>query len=561
MLSGYEKKVGNFIEAKALFGPPAQLASEGAGAGAAQRVLLAVSGGADSTALLYTTQALKSEGIIVAELVCAHINHRLREPAADEDEEFVVNQAAKLGLEIRVRRVDVRAFARCNKLSIETAARELRIGSLVEIAKECNCSVIATAHQKDDNAETVIHRMLRGTGIRGLGGIRAMRVFGNGSKFARPMLCVGRREILEYLRQRGLKWREDHTNAECTYTRNYIRHRLLPALQADCTGSIVEQLSELSQSARKYYDLVCSRADTAWSGLVHSSAGSPKRDIEEKIVLDLGMFRDEAEPVKVELVRRALAAVGCGEREVTRNHYERILQLAKRNVGGGRVGLPGGFEARREYGRLVFETAPTRQEETADAAVELEIPGRTAFRQYVIEARVIEARENTEKETATKTLRHEEGEVDPHPFGFAPWGLRSGQALRRNDTGVTKFGERFDLDKVRPPVVVRFRRDGDRFAPLGLGAEKKVGKFLSDARVPGDVRRKILVVADSEKVIWVWPIRMSEQAKVTGRTQKILHLQIADISGRPKEPQNLNKRQSDVTLFDNIRPDGTGAPV
>jgi tRNA(Ile)-lysidine synthase len=547
MLSGFEKKVGNFIEANGLVGPPPRLASEDTGARAAQRVLLAVSGGADSTALLYTMQALKSEGIIGAEPVCAHINHRLRGSAADEDEEFVVDQAAKLGLEIRVKRVDVRAFARRNKLSIETAARELRIGSLVEIARECNCSVIATAHQKDDNAETVIHRMLRGTGIRGLGGIWPMRVFGDEHGFVRPMLCVGRREILEYLRQRGLKWREDHTNAECTYMRNYIRHRLLPALQADCTGSIVEQLSELSQSAHKYYDLVCSRADAAWSGSVHSSAGSPKRDIEGRIVLDLGMFRDEAEPVKVELVRRALAAVGCGEREMTRKHYERILQLGKRNVGGKKVGLPGGYVVRREYERLLVERAQTPRQKPTGEAVAVEIPGRTVFRQYLIEARVAKARENTEKETATKTLRHEEGEVDSH--------------LRRNDTGVTKLGERFDLDKVRPPVVVRFRRNGDRFAPLGLGAEKKVGKFLSDARVPGDVRRKVLVVADAEKVIWVWPIRMSEQAKVTERTQKVLHLQITDISGRPKEPQNLNKRQSDMTLFDEIRPDRTDTPV
>jgi tRNA(Ile)-lysidine synthase len=547
MLSGFEKKVGNFIEVNGLFGPPPRLASEDAGAGAAQRVLLAVSGGADSTALLYTMQALKSEGIIGAEPVCAHINHRLRESAADEDEGFVVDQAAKLDLEIRVRRVDVRAFARRNKLSIETAARELRIGSLVEIAKECNCSVVATAHQKDDNAETVVHRMLRGTGIRGLSGIWPMRVFGNGSKFARPMLCVGRREILEYLRQRGLKWREDHTNAECTYTRNYIRHRLLPALQADCTGSIVEQLSELSQSARKYYDLVCSRADAAWSGSVHSSAGSPKRDIEGRIVLDLGIFRDEAEPVKVELVRRALAAVGCGEREITQGHYERVLQLSEESMGRRKVNLPGGYVVRREYERLLVERAQTPRQKPTGEAVEVEIPGRTVFRQYLIEARVGKARENTEKETATKTLRHEEGEVDSH--------------LRRNDTGVTKFGEQFDLDKVRPPVVIRFRRNGDRFAPLGLGAEKKVGKFLSDARVSQDVRRKILVVADSEKVIWVWPIRMSEQAKVTEWTQKVLQLQIADISGRLKEPENLNKGQSDVTLFDEIRPDGTDTPV
>ena len=96
---------------------------------------------------------------------------------------------------------------------------------------------------------------------------------------------------------------------------------------------------------------------------------------------------------------------------------------------------------------------------------------------------------------------------------------------------------------------------------MGLGAQKKVGKFLSDARVSQDVRRKVLVVADSEKVIWVWPVRMSEQAKVTERTQKVLQLQIADISGRLKEPGNPNKGQSDVTLFDEIRPDRTDTPV
>jgi len=504
MLSGFEKNVGDFIKANGLFGP-------------AERVLLAVSGGADSTALIYTMEALKAGGIVGAELVCAHINHQLRGAAADQDEEFVVEQAAELGLEIRTKRLDVRGFARGNKLSIETAARQLRIESLLGIAKDCNCDLIVTAHQKDDNAETVVQRFIRGTGIRGLGGIWPARVFAEKYKFARPMLCVRRSEIVEYLRGRNLKWREDDTNADCAYRRNYIRHRLLPALQADCAGSLVEQLFDLSQSARRYYSLVCGRADEVWPG----SADSEGR----RIVLDCKRLSAEPGPVKVELIRRGLAGLGSGERGLTQGHYERTLRLAEQSAGGKEIELPGGFVVRREYGRLIFERTQSKPERPPGEAVEVKIPGRTVFGRYVIEASVIETQEDAEKEIATKTPRHEKSEVDSR------WSLPRTSMRGGNDRGAGKFVERFDLDRVQPPVVVRLRRAGDRFVPLGLGAQKKVGKFLSDARVAQDMRRKTLVVADREKVIWVWPIRMSEQVKVTGQTRKVLQIGIATTPG------------------------------
>ncbi len=528
MLSGFEKNVGDFIKANELLG-------------SAERVLLAISGGADSTALLYTMQVLKAGGFVGAELICAHINHGLRGAAADEDEGFVVEQARELGLEVRTRRLDVRGFARSEKVSLETSARQLRIESLLEIARDCGCDLIATAHQKDDNTETVVQRMLRGTGIRGLGGIWPVRVFAEKYKFVRPMLCVRRSEIVEYLRGRNLKWREDDTNADCTYTRNYIRHRLLPVLQEGCSGSLVEQLSDLSQSARRYYSLVCSRADEVWPG----SADSEGR----RIVLDCKRLSAEPAPVKVELIRRGLTGLGSGERDLAQVHYERILGLVEEGAGGKRVELPGGFVVRREYGRLIFERTQTKPEKPPGEAVEVKIPGRTVFGRYVIEASVIETQEDAEKETATKTRRHEKSEVDSRLRGNdigivsrekaqkdakrlvdSCWSLPRTSGRGGNDRGAGKFVERFDLDSVKPPVVVRFRRAGDRFVPLGLGARKKVGKFLSDARVPQDMRRKTLVVADSEKVIWVWPIRMSGQVKVTGQTRKVLQI---GITGRP----------------------------
>ena len=503
MLSEFEKKVADFITANQLFG-------------SADKVLLAVSGGADSTALLHSMYALKTESVFDAELLCAHINHQLRGVEADLDEDFVIAQAAELKLAITTKRLDVRGFAYRNKLSIETAARKLRIKSLLEMAKADNCRVIVTAHQKNDNAETILQRLSRGTGFRGLGGIWPVRAFEGTTKnedpadkvkFVRPLLCVRRDEIIEYLKERNLKWRQDHTNADCTYRRNYIRHRLLPALQQDCSGSIVEHLSDLAVSARKFYSLVCARAAKAWPELADCAA--------EKVKLDLKMLLAQPHPVKVELIRRSLTAVGSGERNLTQRHYEKILQLAKQNAGGRKIDLPGAFAVRREYGSLVFARSEKKShfDEQVGRSVKLKAPGQTRFGRYLIETSICKAgRKDLERFKTISCLNRACPVLD------------TGNDI----AGKTNFVERFDLDKVKLPLFVRLREAGDRFIPLGMYAEKKVGKFLTAARVPQSIRRRTLIIADSEKIICVWPVRMSEQAKITPGTRKVLQLQIAD---------------------------------
>jgi tRNA(Ile)-lysidine synthase len=476
MLFEFEKKVADFIKANGLFI-------------SAAKVLLAVSGGADSTALLYALLALKTGNVLNAELLCAHINHQLRAVEADSDEDFVTAQAAELKLALTTKRVDVRGFAHRNKLSIETAARELRIKALLDIAEASNCICIATAHQKNDNAETILQRLVRGTGFRGLGGIWPRRIFAGEIRFVRPLLCVGRDEIIEYLQQRNLKWRQDHTNADCTYRRNYIRHRLLPSLQGDCTNSVVNQLYQLSQSARRFYRLVCTRADAIWPELADCA--------DEKIALGLKMFLNQPKPVKIELVRRSLTTIGCGERDLTQRHYERILQLSGQNITGGKVNLPGGFVVRREYWNLIFTNQENKAclDEQIGESVRLQIPGQTRFGRYLIETETFE----------TESAEFEEFVAEK-----------------------TSCVEWFDLEKLKLPLVVRFRQAGDRFVPLGLAREKKLGKFLTAQRVPHHVRRKALIISDSENIIWVWPIRISEQAKITEETRKILQLQITD---------------------------------
>lgn len=459
----------------------------------APRVLLAVSGGADSTAMLHALCALRTRGLLNAELTCAHVNHRLRGERGDDDERFVVRRAEKLGLEVKIKRVDVRSFARRAGLSIETAARQLRIESLLDIARETGCSLIATAHQMDDNAETIIQRLARGTGIRGLGGIWPVREFGKGDiRFVRPMLGVTRLEVIVYLKERNLQWREDETNVECKFRRNYIRHRLLPAIQANCAGSLAEQLSALSRAARRYYHLVCRHADEA----------QPISTVfeEGKVILNCEKLLGISKPVQVELVRRALDSIGSGQRRIMQEHYERVMELAEQDKGGRKIELPGAFAARREYGNVILEKAEPQTNTVSQEGIEVTVPGRTPIGPYVVEARILEIED-----------------------------CRTGIRFSKHDKRQEVLIERFDLANIKPPLIVRPRRDGDRFVPLGLQAEKKVGKFLTDVHAPNDLRRKVLVVEDREKVIWLWPIRMSEQAKVTDRTRKILQMEIAGV--------------------------------
>ncbi len=475
MVSDFEDKLAGFIKKNNLFA-------------SADRILLAVSGGADSTALLYALCSLRENSIVKNELVCAHINHLLRGADSDNDEQFAVRQADILKLPIATEKIDVRGFAKQNKLSIETAARQLRIKALIEIARKNKCSLIATAHQADDNAETVIHNIIRGTGLRGLAGIWPKKSFEGGINFVRPLLCVTRAQIADYLEQRNLKWQTDRTNQDLTFRRNYIRHLLLPQLQRNCISSLVEQLSGLCQSARRLYNFVSSIAEKLSSQAVEVD--------ENSLGIDLKIFSVQHPEVKIELLRRSLACLGSGQKDLNRLHYEKILRLAGKNVSSKKIALPGGFTVHREYNKLMFERpAEAESGSVPDEIFELEIPGTQKFGSFIIESKFLAASQKTVEDIKTNK---------------------------------DNFTEHFDFNKLQPPVKVRRRRAGDKFQPLGMLSQKKIGKFITDLKVPQNIRRKLLVVTDGEKIIWLWPIRMAEPAKITGSTKKILQLKITD---------------------------------
>lgn len=470
-----EAKTAEFIRAQRLFAK-------------AKGILLAVSGGADSIALLEVIRTLVSNGTLAADLACVHINHQLRGDESEGDETFVVERATKLELPLVSRTVDVKAFAKVQRLSLETAGRRIRLDCFAEIARARSCNWVATGHQKDDNAETVLQRLRRGTGFRGLGAIRPARQLEDGLWLARPLLNCTRAEIVSYLQTKRLGWREDRTNADCTYTRNHIRHRLLPALQSHTDDSLVDALSDLAASARRLHAHVSTQAEQAASRYVAAA--------DNQVSIDATALAELPEIVAVELIRLQLPRLGCGERDLTQRHFKNVLQMAAHPVGRHSLTLPGELSVRTEYGHLILRRRQRSDTDERDCSdVVLGIPGTVELAGRRIEAGIL-----SPSEMAALEIK---GDKSP-------------------------FLEYLDLDRVSRSLVVRRRRPGDRFRPLGLPGEKKLGKFLTAARVPETVRQDVLVFEDGHRIVWVCPLRISEYAKVTKATRRILMLAVSD---------------------------------
>ncbi len=472
MLCKFEKIVLDYITANRLIPPDAE-------------ILLAVSGGADSIALLHCLNNLKNQKALKIRLVCAHLNHQLRAEHSDADEKFVITQAENLGIEVITRKLNVTEFSQSDKLSIETAARQLRIDSLIDIASKTGCKFIASGHQKNDNAETIVHRLLRGCGFRGLGGIWPLRSFGN-ITFIRPLLDVNRDEIVNYLKKLGLNWRLDATNDQCIYKRNFIRHRLIPEIQKNSNSSIINQLSELSAAAYKLNLQAQKLADVIWTEIVKSDVGT--------LTMDIHKFLSQPPLVQMEIIHRSLAGLNIGERNFTEQHYKNILQLAQINQSSKIIELPENLKAYRQYDKLIFTINPAKTIRQTQKSIQINIPGESQFAEFNIKAAIID-------------------------FNAADF-----EKFKKTKNNCIEW---FDLDKLFLPLTVRTRRQGDRFIPLGLKKEKKIGQFLTDAKIPPEVRNQLFVIADTQKIIWLCPLRASDSTKITEKTKNILQLIVA----------------------------------
>jgi tRNA(Ile)-lysidine synthase len=475
MLSEFEKKILRFINTHKL------LETDGP-------VLLAVSGGADSVTLVSLLARLKQKKELNVQLAVGHVNHKLRGQSANADEEFVAQLAEKMDLKTLTRTVDTKAYAQKEKISIETAARKLRIDALTEMAREAECGCVATAHHANDNAETIIHRLLRGTGFRGLAGIRPRQKFRADITFVRPMLCVTRAEIIDYCRTENLPWRHDHTNDEFAYTRNKIRHLLLPYLQENCDVPMTELLNSLADSSRRLYEKIQTQLQKLHTSVV-------LREDNNRIVFDKGTFSKLSPLLQAEFINAALASIGSGLGKITEDHYHSIASLAS-GPSGGKIQLPDGFCVIANHEKITFTKNQTKgpHQLLPAEALTLNIGQTSSFGPWTIQTKILNVKD-----------------CDIENF----------------KTTKDKFIEWFDYDKLILPLTVRPRQDGDRFHPLGNPAPKKIGKFLTAAKVEHDVKVRLAVFADTQKIIWAAPVRTSELTKITTNTKKILQIKIS----------------------------------
>ena len=428
---------------------------------AGDRVAVAVSGGADSVALLCLLLELRADlGIVLS---VAHVNHKLRGEEADEDERFVAKLARQHGLELHacVARVNGSNTSGVSS-GIEAAARGLRYDFFRQLAREGRVTKIATAHTLDDQAETVLLRVFRGTGIRGLSGIHPRIVFEEqGHAFGelvRPLLGFRRAALQEFLRERGQSWREDSSNRDIAFLRNRVRHRLLPMIGEEFGEAAIEHMGELAEIARA--------EEEHWER-VHPeirSQGGGAAETRQAASLPVGRLSLIPLAAQRRLVR-AWLEMNAPDLSISFRLIEEALELA-RGAAGKKLELPGGLNLRRGRQELLLELEPSGgRRETANYQYALAVPGAVEIPELGarIEARVVDA-------------------------GGVPEDERGGL---------------LDLARIPKEVLIRNWRAGDRYWPAHTAATKKVKELLGDRHAAG-LEKKLWPVAVAKGCGLIW---------------------------------------------------------
>ncbi len=462
-------------------------------------VLVGVSGGPDSVALLDILSALSADlGISVT---VAHLNHRLRGAEAEADAGYVRRLAEKLALPYVVEECDVSAFRKAERLSTQTAARELRYRFFVRAARGAGAQRVALGHHADDQAQTILHHFLRGTGPAGLAGMAPVR-----GLFIRPLLGLRRREIEAYCRVRDLDPRFDPSNLDPVYTRNRLRAELLPLLETNYNPNLVTALLRLGEICRAENDYLAAQAETAFQRLAVSADGAVR--------LDAGGVAALSPAIGRRVVRKAWSELAGDPGALDFDHVERVLELARPEACGKKLDLPRRILVERQAAGLVFSLGPNPPE-TVPWCYGLVVPGRTDL---------------PDGRRITAEIRPARGTQAGHPPGAPTRGAHLSGPVRAGRPETLQPGQAaVDLEVLTLPLTVRNRRPGDVFWPQGAGGRMKLKEFLINNKVPRPERDRIPLVFDGEgRLVWVAGHRIAEFCKLTPRTRSVLVLSVPD---------------------------------
>jgi tRNA(Ile)-lysidine synthase len=455
------------------------------------RVLVGLSGGADSVALLLLMCELERDGALTV-AGAAHLNHQLRGGEADEDEAFCARLALTLDVPFLAERMDVAALARAQKRSVEDAARVARLAFFERAAAALGADVIAVAHTKEDQAETFLLRLLRGSGTRGLAAIHPRVRLPTEAPAARrwvirPLLDVARADLRAYLAGRGQAFREDSSNADVAIPRNRIRHELIPSLESRFSPRVTEVLAREAALARQDEEFLQAEAIKLAARIVLTDVA---------VRIDATGLSCAPRALSSRVAQAALERM-AGSKSITCDHVERLLALADGAAEGCAVSLPGQY-AVRAGGSIVLR--PGRGRTPGNSfAFSLSIPGEVELGSQGLAVGAQLA------------------------AGGAPIGENRRQskwAARGSEVGVATRA-------LELPLVVRNRRPGDRFRPLGAPGGRKLQDFLVDRKVPRDERDALPLVVDGrDRIVWVVGQSVAEDFRVTDPSQGVLLLKV-----------------------------------
>lgn len=437
-------------------------------------IVIGVSGGADSMALMMVLNGWRQEKKL--RLAVVHVHHGIRGAEADADEAYVRKAAENLNLPFFVFHLDIPAIAKKHHLTEEETGRMARYRCFQKVLQEQNLNKIAVAHHEEDQAETVLFQMIRGSMISGLAGMRPVR--GN---VIRPMLSVSRKEIETYLQDQGIRWRTDSTNQSARYARNRIRHEILPVMEEIHPGAV----RHLAMMAADMRDLETEIQRKASDVLLECRI---RRGRTFEVRIEVPDLKKQSEPVRGEVILRAVEDLTGKRKDLTRQHIRSVLRLMDQN-NGSRVDLPYGILARKNYSCLVLEKKEEKEK------TQVSPPGRLEIQ-------------------------------------IQPW--NSGREIRkpasadseyeRQEFEQQEFVKQIDCDRIRNTLQLRFPEPGDVIQINREGGHKKLRPLFTDLKIDQEKRDRIPVVADGHEIVWVVGYRLSEGYKITRHTRKVAEI-------------------------------------
>lgn len=457
-------------------------------------IIAGVSGGADSVCLLLLLCELRAQRNFSIEIL--HVEHGIRGEESRQDAAFVEKLARQLEIPCQTIAVDVPGYAAEHGLGIEEAARILRYETFEQVAKE-RCAKIALAHHMEDNAETILFQMARGSSLTGLCGMQPVRTSETGVTYIRPLLSLHRKEIEAYLKQQGQHFCTDSTNHELDYSRNYIRNIILPEMNK-LNSQTIAHINETASQLREIQEFLSEEANRCWDNIVAVEGMD--------ILLDLEALQNLHIALQKELIYKAIGKMAGGKKDITLAHVMQVLELKNRQSGKKTV-LPNGVIAIRENATLRFFLSDKNMEQSKKDDFVIEVSGECLERLF---------RQN---ESLCIPLK-EKGAV--MMISLLEKAVAQAEIPRKT---YTKW---MDYDKIKDGFCIRTRQSGDYLIYDESGRRKKLKQYFIDEKIPVTQRENRLLLAQENMVLWVVGGRMSEHLKVTEETKAILEITVKE---------------------------------